>query len=530
MRISVKKNSRLTIALLGLFVFAAAFLVYAKTLDFKLTGLDDSAFIHTCAGKYASKTVLADAFKNNVLFGAARSPYYRPALGLSFALSYKAAGESEKFAHFVNVLLHCASALLIFFFARRYLFPLKTSFFAALLFALHPAAIYAAAWIPGRNDSVFLISFLAAFIFFIEYLRKNKPPLLAAHIFFTLACFFTKESGIIIPLILFFYLITHKEDRKKPLRGYITLYILWALSALFFLYMRKSYMPDSGLSLNMVNLSADNIGMFFDYYASMLFLRTPLGIDINAYIIILGAAAMLLTCFFAFHKTSRLGAMKNLFYLCLPLLFLLPNIVSERIWFQGNRMYLPLFGIIVLFFSFFSARIEKIKIRPFTVSVSLLLFLLFAAITQNGYAAYKDALSFWGTMYEQTAAPTVITQNIYTALLIENGDFEKAYPEALKAAERTGYANHTALYNLADCLFVSGDYGKAAQYYEEAADNAAYAVPETYAKIYLCCENLAFQEAKNHYYGLLLKLSQTETAAYSYIKSAENFLNQNKAL
>ena len=205
---------------LGICIFLIAFLVYSKTINFKLTGLDDTNFVEVCAQSYAAKSVWIDAFKNDVLFGKGPTPYYRPVLSLSFAASYKIAGTSEKFAHLINVLLHCVSAVIVFFFTRRYIFPLKTSFLAALLFAVHPAAIYAAAWIPGRNDSIFFIAFFAAFIFFIEYLDKKKLYFLIAHIFFTLVCFFTKESGIMLPFVFLFYYFTHKEKGKSPSRSY----------------------------------------------------------------------------------------------------------------------------------------------------------------------------------------------------------------------------------------------------------------------------------------------------------------------
>jgi hypothetical protein len=59
----LKKSSKSKIILLSLAIFAAALLVYANTLTFGLSYLDDNNHIHTLAKDYDSKTAIIDAFK-----------------------------------------------------------------------------------------------------------------------------------------------------------------------------------------------------------------------------------------------------------------------------------------------------------------------------------------------------------------------------------------------------------------------------------------------------------------------------------
>jgi len=142
------KTARLISAYI--FIFIAAFGIYAKTINYKLTYLDDMDFIRLCAQAYETRS-FTDAFKNNVLFSVNNTPYYRPVLNLSFMLDNRIAGASVKFAHISNILLHCFCALLLFFFLRRYIIKdqLELSFLFTLFFAFSPAASYTAAWIPG---------------------------------------------------------------------------------------------------------------------------------------------------------------------------------------------------------------------------------------------------------------------------------------------------------------------------------------------------------------------------------------------
>ena len=142
------KTARLIAAYI--FIFIAVFGIYAKTINYKLTYLDDKDFILLCAQAYETKS-FTDAFQNNVLFSLNLTGYYRPVLSLSFMLDNKIAGDSVKFAHISNILLHCFCALLLFFFLQRYIIKDKPelSFLFAMLFAFSPAASYTAAWIPG---------------------------------------------------------------------------------------------------------------------------------------------------------------------------------------------------------------------------------------------------------------------------------------------------------------------------------------------------------------------------------------------
>jgi len=449
-------------------VFFAAFLIYSITISYDLTDLDDQNMIIHYSSAYDAPQAVIKAFKTNVLFGG-QTPYYRPVLSLSFVISHKIAGQSIAFAHFINVFLHALCTLLLFLFLRRYLFKENIAFLAALVFAVHPIAIYTAAWIPGRNDSLFLLSFIFAFAFFIEYLDKKKLLFLLGHIFFTLACFFTKESAVILPAVFALYYITNKKPSAADVKQLVLSILLWIAALVLFLNMRKAVFPDGALSLSLLSFHPDNIRMFFDYYSAVLFGRTPFGAlfgEVSPWLYIFGAIAMALTVFFAFYKNSFEQKKRMFFWLIIPLFFLAPNLIGERLWFQGNRMYAPLMAFIVLFFSFFTPALENQKYRKIALALIWIIILLCAGKTLYAQAGFKDNVAFWDKVIKESNFQNLTAHKFHSFALISKGRFQEAVNESYNTARAAGFANAEIMYGLAYALYMYKDYANAAKTFE----------------------------------------------------------------
>ncbi|MCL2144118.1 MAG: glycosyltransferase family 39 protein [Endomicrobia bacterium] len=512
------------IILSGICVFLAAFFCYFKTLNFELTDLDDNNFINTCAPAYDKGSIFINAFKTNCMYNMYNTAYYRPVLALSFAISHQIAGQSEKFAHFVNILLHCICAVFVFIFLRRYMFGTKISFFAAIFFAMHPITIYTAAWIPGRNDSLFLINFLAALIFFIEYAKKHHFYLFAVSAVFTVICFFTKESGIIIPFIFAFYCFANAADLKKTLNPRVL--ALWALLIVFFIFMRKSAVSGNSFSPGMINLSSDNIAMFFDYYASLIFLRTPFGLNVTLGVYLLGAAAFLITIFFAFYKKDKIQRIRNSFFLALPLIFTGTNIVSERLWFQGNRMYLPLFAVTVLLFSFLEPYLENKKNKTAAIMTAVLI-ILSSVITFKSSGAFKNSLNFWNAVITDSRYENITARKFRVTALIKNGMIQDAVDEAGLISRMTNFSNAEITYALANSLLLNRDYENAAKFYELLISHGQMLYPVVFAGAFISFYYLGNEEKAVHYFNELMRLNGfSREQTNEYINGYNAYLEQ----
>lgn len=139
--------TRTRLQVLGLSVIVLG--VYYSCVFSPVTPLDDRALIQWL--------VDSGNIKIGDLFLWTTGSYYRPILQLSYVLDMKFWGASPASMHLENVLLHLANTLLIYSCTRKILHRLDgadllLSFWAALLFALHPVNTEPVNWIAGRSD------------------------------------------------------------------------------------------------------------------------------------------------------------------------------------------------------------------------------------------------------------------------------------------------------------------------------------------------------------------------------------------
>ncbi len=132
-------------------------------------------------------------------------PAYRPIRSASYAFDYALSGLDPWGYHLSNIAYHALSAIFVFLIARTLFDQMPPSLFAALLFAVHPIQTDAVTYLSGRRDVLSGLFVLAGFYAFLRYRRTGRSGFLAlASLAYPLA-FFSKESGIILPLLCFSY-------------------------------------------------------------------------------------------------------------------------------------------------------------------------------------------------------------------------------------------------------------------------------------------------------------------------------------
>ncbi|NCX96682.1 MAG: hypothetical protein EBX41_09830, partial [Chitinophagia bacterium] len=179
--------------------------VYANTLSFEFTELDDSIFIREFTAYNEDLANLLTSFTRGV-FNATTDPYYRPLFLDSIILNYQMYNTDIAGYHAFNLIFHAIAVVLL----HKLLLKMKViplhSFWLALLFAIHPVLCQAVAWIPGRNDTMLAIFTFAYIINAINYANEEaKVPLLALGLalLFLLLAFFTKETAVFAPPVAF---------------------------------------------------------------------------------------------------------------------------------------------------------------------------------------------------------------------------------------------------------------------------------------------------------------------------------------
>jgi tetratricopeptide (TPR) repeat protein len=141
---------------------------------------------------------------------------YHPFTMLAFAIEYKLFGLNETGYHVINLLLHLANVLLVYY--AVFLLSKKTNvaLIAALLFGIHPLHTESVAWISELKDLLYTSFFLGAYIFYLKYLneKQNKFYLIALLLF--LFSLLSKAMAVSLPVLLL--LTDYFKGRKMNLK------------------------------------------------------------------------------------------------------------------------------------------------------------------------------------------------------------------------------------------------------------------------------------------------------------------------
>jgi hypothetical protein len=181
-------------------VFVVAVALYARTLGFDFTYLDDKTLILDQRDHLCAPSSLCAAL-GRTYTGVASDTYYRPLVNLSFAIDAQWSCTRPIGYHLTNSVLHATTSALVFVLLISLGLGCVPALFGALIFLAHPVHAGSVAWIPGRNDVL-----MAAFAVggSILLLRDARCPSLAAkiaHLVCLSGALLSKETAFCLPLI-----------------------------------------------------------------------------------------------------------------------------------------------------------------------------------------------------------------------------------------------------------------------------------------------------------------------------------------
>jgi len=185
-------------------LIAITWAVFGQTVGHEFVNFDDPIYVsendHVLAG--LSWQGVAWAFTH------IHSHNWHPLTTMSHMLDCQLFGLKPGAHHFVNVLLHSATAVLLFFLlAQLTRSPGRTgtiwsSAFVAAVFAIHPLHVESVAWISERKDVLSGLFFVLTLLAYLYYTRKpNIARYLRVSILF--ACgLMAKPMLVTVPIIL----------------------------------------------------------------------------------------------------------------------------------------------------------------------------------------------------------------------------------------------------------------------------------------------------------------------------------------
>ncbi len=178
--------------------------VFGQTLRFGFVSFDDNQYV------YENPAVTRGLHSDSVAwaFTHTLSANWHPLTTLSHMLDCQLYGLQPWGHHLTNVLLHTASAILLFLTLHKTTGALGRSFFVAAIFAIHPLRAESVAWISERKDvlsGLFFMLTLGAYVRYSNELKIRGPRTkfyyALALLFFTLGLM-SKPMLVTVPFVL----------------------------------------------------------------------------------------------------------------------------------------------------------------------------------------------------------------------------------------------------------------------------------------------------------------------------------------
>jgi len=153
---------------------AVTFAVFAQTLGHEFVNYDDPAYVSENENIRSGLNWHSVAWA----FTHVHSQNWHPLTTMSHMLDCQLFGLKPGAHHFVNVLLHSASAVLLFLLLEQMtrnrggIATLWSSAFVAAIFAIHPLHVESVAWISERKDVLSGLFFMLTLLAYFRYTRK----------------------------------------------------------------------------------------------------------------------------------------------------------------------------------------------------------------------------------------------------------------------------------------------------------------------------------------------------------------------
>ncbi len=198
----------------------AVLAVFGQTAGFGFVNFDDNLYVYENAKVAGGLSLKGLAW----VFTHTDCDLYHPLTMLSLMGDYQLHGLHAGGYHLTNVLLHTASAILLFLILRQMTGALWRSAFVAAVFAIHPLRVESVAWVAERKDVLSAFFFMLTLGAYARYVRNPNSAgrYLMVAVAFVLALL-SKPTVVTLPFVLLLldYWPLHRFEQPRKLSGLI---------------------------------------------------------------------------------------------------------------------------------------------------------------------------------------------------------------------------------------------------------------------------------------------------------------------
>lgn len=219
-----------------IFISAISLLFFFSSLN-NYFFMDDFIFINRVESVNNIKDILS-FFTSPFPFGI----FYRPVHLLSFLANYKIFGLNPTGYNLTNLLLHIFNLGLFYCLVFKITKSRSAAFFSVFIYILNFERYYLTVeWISARNDlipALFCLLSLNLFVIWQDYSRRKYIYMLA--LFSWVPALLSKETSIILPLILISYRIVKGKDvyAKNYILDYVKLFLPFIIIGCIYFVLR----------------------------------------------------------------------------------------------------------------------------------------------------------------------------------------------------------------------------------------------------------------------------------------------------
>jgi len=201
-------------ALIAALLIGAVLLVYAQVWDFGFISVDDPVYVPL--NPYVREGIT----RRSVIwsFSAVHDCNWIPLTWLSLMLDSEIYSRRAGGYHLTNILLHAASAAVLFIALKTATGKRLQSAFVAALFALHPLHVESVAWVAERKDVLSTLFGLLSLLAYFRYAMTGRRRAYAASLILFLCSLLAKQSLVTLPfvfLLLDFWPLGRWGEAKK---------------------------------------------------------------------------------------------------------------------------------------------------------------------------------------------------------------------------------------------------------------------------------------------------------------------------
>ncbi len=415
-------------------------LVYVRTVFFDFTYFDDHVLVLDNLRFLQDPGNLARTFTQEVFHILhASAAYYRPLLTISFMGDAILSGRMPGMYHLTNILIHVAASCALYLLLRTLNYRKDLSLSATLLVAVHPVLTQAVAWIPGRNDSLMAVFTYLTIACAYHFAVTRSWRAYGLSVFLFACALFTKETALVIPVVLSAILIIRDLRRRVIFIslgiGYVLVCLVWAV-----LRHHALQNPIPMTTLGMIQSIIANSPAAIQLLGKVVFpvnlTVLPIIQDTSFVWGTLSAILVIGMLIWAYLTYGR-GERQKLLMMGVGLLwftaFLLPSFIRPNPQivadFIEHRLYVPLAGLVI--FALESpighlwSHVQRIAVKGAVLATVMVTIALFGVVTVWHSGAFADRLTFWQVATRGSPHSPLAQRNLGAMYFLE-GNFDRA--------------------------------------------------------------------------------------------------------